>query len=126
MDDASVLPLREMRPQAETAREQVSTPVSVEGSRPLADCAPGLLGDLELDRLTGLLLDHRRSIANPAAGAHIIDPHPNEVAAPELAVDGQIEHRKIALAALKLQANTTDASGRLGDPCSRGQAAQRE
>ena len=48
---------------------------------------------------TGLLLDHRRSIANPAAGAHIIDTHPNEVAVPKLAVDGQIEHRKIALAA---------------------------
>jgi len=59
-----------------------------------------------LDRLTGLLLDHRRSIANPAAGAHIIDPHPNKAAAPELAVDGQIEHRKIALTALKLQAYT--------------------
>jgi hypothetical protein len=47
--------------------------------------------------------DHRRSIVNPAAGAPLIDPHPNEVAAPELAVDG---HREIALAARKLQANT--------------------
>jgi hypothetical protein len=110
MDDAGVLPRREMRPQAETAREQVSTPVSVEGSQPLADCAPGLLGDLELDRPTGLLLDHRRSIANPAAGAHIIDPHPNEVAVPELAVDGQIQHRKIALAALKLHTRTVQTS----------------
>ena len=49
MDDAGVLPRREMRPPAERAREPGSTPVSVEGSQPLADCAPGLLGDLELD-----------------------------------------------------------------------------
>jgi hypothetical protein len=106
MDDAGVLPCREMRPQPETAWKQVSTSTSVKGSQPLADRAPGLFCDLELHRPAGFFLDHGRSLANPPAGAHLIDPHPNEVATSELAVDGQIEHRKIALAVLQLQANT--------------------
>jgi hypothetical protein len=94
MDDAGVLPRREMRLLPETAREQVPTRASVEGGQPVADRTPGLLGDLELHRPAGLLLNHGRSIADPATDAHVIDPHPNEVAAPELAVDRQIEHRK--------------------------------
>jgi hypothetical protein len=78
----------------------------VKGSQPLADSTPSLLGDLEPHRPAGLFLDHRRSIANSPAGAHVIDPQPNEVAPPELAINGQIEHRKIALAPLHLEANT--------------------
>jgi hypothetical protein len=42
MDDAGVLPSREMRPLLETAREQVSTPAAVESGQPFADCVPGL------------------------------------------------------------------------------------
>jgi hypothetical protein len=102
MDDAGILPRREMRLLPKTAREQVSTPAGVESGQPVADRAPGLLGDLKLNRPPGLLLDHGRAIANSPAGEYVAD----EVAAPKLAVDGQIEHRKIALAALQLQANT--------------------
>jgi hypothetical protein len=73
-------------------------------------------------------------IANPAAGAHIIDTHPNEVAVPKLAVDGQIEHRNIALAAPSCRRTRTvqtsfGFNGRfwpIRQPCSRGRAAQRE
>src|SRR5215472_15912151 len=103
MDDAGVLPCREMRPQPETARKQVSTTTSFEGSQPLADRAPGLFGDLEQHRPAGFLLDHRRPIADSPAGEYVVDPQPHEVATSELAVDGQIEHRKIALTALQLQ-----------------------
>jgi hypothetical protein len=97
MDDAGVLPRREMRLLPKTAREQVSTSAGVEAGQPLADRAPGLLGDLELNRPGGLLLDHGRTIANLPAGEYVVDPQPHQIAAPELAVDGQIEHRKIAL-----------------------------
>jgi hypothetical protein len=38
-----------------------------------------LLGDLELHRQSGLSLDHRRSIANPPAGANIVDPQPQSL-----------------------------------------------
>ena len=105
MDDAGVLSCREMRLLPKTAREEGSTAVGVESGQPVADRAPGLLGDLKLNRPPGLLLDHGRSIANSPAGQYVVDPQPREVAAPELAVDGQIEHRKIALAALQLQTN---------------------
>jgi hypothetical protein len=106
VDDTGVLARRELRRLPETAREQIPAPAGVEGDQPLADRGAGLLGDLELHRPAGLFLDHRRAIANSPAGGHVIDPQPNEVAAPELAVDGQIEHRKIALAPLHLEANT--------------------
>ena len=106
MDDAGVLSCRVMRPLPKTAREQVSAAVGVEIGQPVADRAPSLLADLKLNRPPGLLLDHGRSIANSPGNGYVVDPQPHEVAAPKLAVDGQIEHRKIALAALQLQANT--------------------
>jgi hypothetical protein len=104
MDDAGVLSCREMRLLPKTAREQVSTAVGVESGQPVADRAPGLLGDLKLNRPPGLLLDHGRSIANSPAGQYVVDPQ-QRGHSPGAAVDGQIEHRKIALAALQLQKN---------------------
>ena len=56
----------------------------------------GSARNLELHWPAGLLLDYRRSIANPPACAHILDLEPNEVAAPQLAVNGQIEHRQVS------------------------------
>src|SRR5215472_4866182 len=73
MDDAGVLPRREMRPLLKTAREQVSTPAGVESGQPLTDRAPGLLGDLKLNRPPGLLLDHGRAIANAPADEYVVD-----------------------------------------------------
>jgi hypothetical protein len=102
MDDAGVLPRREMRLRLEAAREKISTTPGVEHGQPVSDGGADLLRDLELHRPAGLLLDYRRSIANSPAGEHIIDPQPDEVAAPELAVYRQIEHREIALAPLQL------------------------
>ena len=76
---------------------------SIERHEPLADSSTGLLGDLELHRPASLLLNDGRAIANSPASEYVIDPQPNEIAAPELAVDRQIEHRKIASATLHLQ-----------------------
>jgi hypothetical protein len=59
----------------------------------------------ELNRSARLLLDYRRSVADRPASAHIINFEPNEVAAPELAVNGEIEHREIAFAAFQLEPN---------------------
>jgi hypothetical protein len=101
MDDAGVFPRREVRLQAESAREQGIDPASVEGGQPIADRASGLFGDLELHRPTGSSSESLSLDREPATGAHVIDPHPNETAAPELAGDGEIEHGKIALAALQ-------------------------
>jgi hypothetical protein len=79
MDDAGVLPRRQVRLSPQTAWEQISTLASGDGGEPLADSDTGLFGDFELNRSAGLLL---------------------EVAAPQLAVYGQIEHREITFAAL--------------------------
>jgi hypothetical protein len=49
-----------------------------------------LLSDFELNRSARLLLDYRRSIADRPASAHVINFEPNEVAAPELALNGEI------------------------------------
>jgi hypothetical protein len=100
MDDAGVLPRRQVRLSPQTAWEQISALASVDGGEPLADSNTGLFGDFELNRSAGLLLDYRRSIANPPARAHVVDLEPNEVAAPQLAVNGQIEHREVTFAAL--------------------------
>ena len=100
MDDAGVLPRRQVRLSPQTAWEQISPLASVDGGEPLADSNAGLFGDFELNRSACLLLDYRRSIANPPTRAHVVDLEPNEVAAPQFAVNGQIEHREITFAAL--------------------------
>ena len=103
MDDAGVLPRRQVWLSPQTAWKQISALASIEGGEPLADSSTGLLGNLELHRPAGLLLHDGRAIANPPTGEHVIDPQADEIAAPELAVDRQIEHRKIASATLHLQ-----------------------
>ena len=103
MDDTGILPCGEMRLLPETAREQVSTPAGIEGGQPLAESTPGLPGDLELHRPGGLLLNHGRSIANPAAGADIVDLQPHEIAAPEFAVYSEVEQGEVAGSALHLE-----------------------
>ena len=91
---------------SEATREQIPTTPSAEHRQPVADRGSGLLRDLKLHRPAGLLLDDHRSIANSAADEHVIDPQPDEITAPELAVDRQIEHRKIAPALFHFRADS--------------------
>jgi hypothetical protein len=100
VDDAGVLPRRQVWLSPTTAREQISALASVKGGEPLADSSTGLLGDLELHRPAGLPLNDGRAIANSSASEHVIDPQPDEITAPELTVDRKIEHRKIPSATL--------------------------
>jgi hypothetical protein len=55
-----------------------------------------LLGQLKPDRATGLSLAHGGSINGITIWRNIIDPHGNNVAARQLAVDHQIEQGQIA------------------------------
>jgi hypothetical protein len=66
----------------------------------------GLFRELKLNRTTGLVLDYRRALSDAAARSYVIDPKADEVAAAKLAVDGEVEHRQIAFAALHLKSNT--------------------
>jgi hypothetical protein len=100
MDDAGVLPRRQVWLSPQTAREQISALASNEADEPLANSSTGLLGNLELHRPAGLLLNDGRAIANSPTSEHVIDPQVDEIAAPQLAVDRQIEHREISFATL--------------------------
>jgi hypothetical protein len=57
---------------------------------------PGLLGQLESYRPVGLSLAHGRPLDGITVGGNIIDPDGDEVATPQLAVDGKIEQCQIA------------------------------
>ena len=105
MDDASVLPRREMRLGSETAREQVAPVPEFELRQLIMDRGPGLLHDFELDRSPCLFLDHGATVSHPAAGAYVVDLQVDEIATSELAVDREVEQGKISLPALQLKPN---------------------
>src|SRR6516164_2539238 len=91
MDDASVLPSREMRLGSKTAREQVAPIPELDLRQPVMDRGPGLLHDFELDRSPRLFLDHGATVSHPAAGAYVVDLQADEIATSELAVDREVE-----------------------------------
>jgi hypothetical protein len=64
-----------------------------------------LLRDFELDGSAGLSLDDRCAVAQPAADAQIVDLQTDEIAAPQFAVDRQVEHCEVAFARLDLKAD---------------------
>jgi hypothetical protein len=45
----------------------------------------------------------RRTVAKPPADAQIVDPQTDQVAAPQLAVDRQVEHREVAFTRFDLK-----------------------
>jgi hypothetical protein len=54
-----------------------------------------LFRDLELHRAVGFLLHDDRSGSHPIALRHIANLQPEEITASQLAVDGQVEKRKV-------------------------------
>ena len=76
--------------------ETGTVPASVDPRDPGADRVPGLLGNLELDRSLGLLLHDDRTGGDPTALDDIVDAQPDQIAATQLAVDGQVEQGKVA------------------------------
>jgi hypothetical protein len=95
-DQPSILPCRDSSVAAVTPGKEVLTRFLVGGSDVVVDRLTGLLSDLEADGLAGLLLAHSRAIDGMSVRCHIFRVQPNDVAASQLAIDGQIEHREIA------------------------------
>ena len=62
----------------------------------VVDRLAGLLGQFEPDRLPGLLLPHRRPIDRIPVRCNVLDLERDDIAAAQLAVDGEIEHRQVA------------------------------
>ena len=96
VDDPSVLSCRDVRLVMKAAREEV-LPVRWNAiGDPIAECCSGLFSDFELDRSAGFPLDYRGAVPDSAPDAHVADLEPNEVTAPQLAVEGQIEQSEVA------------------------------
>src|SRR5258708_37095512 len=91
MDDASVLPSREMRLGSETAREHVAPVPEVDLRQPIMDRGPGLLHDFELDPSPCLFLDHGAPVSHPAAGAYVLGLHADEIRTSHPAVGREVE-----------------------------------
>jgi hypothetical protein len=105
MDDASVLPGREVRLGSEPAREQVAPLPEFDLRQPITDRGPSLLRDFELDGSPCLFLNQGDSVPHPAAGAYVVDLQADEIAASELAVDREVEQSEISFPALQLKPN---------------------
>ena len=113
MDDTGVLPCRDVRLLMKAARKEVLAVPWGGIGQPIADCCSGMLSDLELDWPPGFLLDYRGSVLHSVSDAYVAHPEPHEVAAPQLAVDGEIEQSEVTSALLKLgpDANCPDILG---------------
>src|SRR3954452_2432904 len=62
----------------------------------IVDRLAGWLCQLKPDRASGLLLAHACAIDGVAVGGNVIHFYGDDIAAPELAIDCEIEERKVA------------------------------
>src|SRR5215813_3905574 len=105
MDDPGILPGRQVWLRSDSAGKEIPVvPVSNVG-KPRLDRGSGLLGDLELHRPARLLLNDGCAVTDPTADADIIDLQPHEIAAPEFAVNCEVEQGEVAGSALDLESD---------------------
>ena len=90
-DKAGVLTCREAMSVAAATCKQELSPLPASLPEILVDGLPRLLGQLEPDRATGLLLADCCSIERVAIGGHIVDADCHDIAASQFAVDGEIK-----------------------------------
>src|SRR6202043_1409849 len=64
---------------------------------------PCLLRQLKRDGPAGFLLPHRRAIDRIPTRCNVLDPKCDDIAAPQLAVDCEIEHRQVPRPPVHLQ-----------------------
>jgi hypothetical protein len=69
----------------------------------VVDGMAGLLGQFKSNRSPSLSLTHRCSGNCVPIGSNIIDPNGDDVATPQLTVDGKIEHRQVTFTPLSLE-----------------------
>src|ERR671933_123845 len=101
-DEPSILPCGHAAVAITTATEQKFARFLARGFDVIVDRLPRLLRQLKSDGPTGLLLAHGRAIHRIPARGHILDPKRDDIAAPQLAVDCQIEHCQVSRPSLHL------------------------
>jgi hypothetical protein len=72
---------------------------------PGSNSLPRRLGDLELYRTLGFLLQHDRPGSHGASVADVSDAQLDQVTRSKLAVDGEVEQRQITVTTSELQAD---------------------
>jgi len=75
----------------DAARKQILVGGQAALLDPVRDCRASLLRNLEWNWPAGLSLQHHGPAGHLAAVGHIHDPESDEIAASQLAVDGQVE-----------------------------------
>jgi hypothetical protein len=88
------------------------TKFSAADPKVVVQCLPGHVGQLETNRPTGLALPGVCAVNRVAVGCHVIDVERHEIAAAQLAIDGEIEERQVADASFQLQSGTDGPHGR--------------
>lgn len=96
------------------ARKEPVAPSTPAQAEPGGERLAGRLGQLERDGPASLLLDHGGSKPDRVAEVDVRHTKTHEVAAPQLAVDRDIEHGQIASAALVLQPSPNGPDGLRG------------
>jgi hypothetical protein len=102
-DEASILAGCHATGRAAMSGEQEFARSFTGGLYIIIDRLAGLLAQFKSDRAPGLLLPHRRTIRCVSACGDVLDPNGDDITAPKLAVDCQIEHGEIANPALNLK-----------------------
>jgi hypothetical protein len=112
-DEASILARRHPAVRTATTCEQKLAGPLVGGRQIIIDGLAGQLAQFKSDGPPGFLLSDSCAIRRLAAGGDILDPNGDDVTAPKLAVDRQIEHGEVASAAfdLELRPNRPDVLG---------------
>ena len=91
---------------AAAAGEQALPCFAVARSQIVVQRVPSDLRQLEPDRPARLSLANVGAVDGVPVGRHVIDAQRDEIAAPQLAVDGEIEQCQVACAPFQLQLGT--------------------
>jgi hypothetical protein len=102
-NEARILPGGQMLIRATAAREQALARLPVGDPQIVVQCLPRHLCQFEPNGPTCLPLADVGSIDGVAVGCYVIHSEGDEIAAAQFAVDGEVEQRQVARAALKLQ-----------------------
>src|SRR6516225_5720193 len=89
--DAGVLASRQMGLVVDAARKDVGASIWRTHDQPVLQRGSGLFRDLKLNRTAGLVLDDRRPLSHTAARSYVVDPKADEIAATQLAINGEVE-----------------------------------
>jgi hypothetical protein len=105
-DKPSILPGGHAAVVITAAAEEKLARLLTSGFDVIVNGLPRLLRQFKPDGPTRLLLSYRRAIDRIPARCDVLDPKRDDIAAPQLAVDCEIEHRQIARPAAHLQSGT--------------------